>query len=68
MVSRVTQKPLVRTEKFTDQDSCLNGFQDLNTDGKVTAMVTGHRQNVCKLISNALALVNKFAATGGGYK
>ena len=62
MVSRVTQKPLVRTEKFTDH------FQDLNTDGKVTAMVTGHRQNVCKLISNALALVKKFAATGGGYK
>jgi len=52
---------------LTDQDSCLNGFQDLNASGKVTAMLTGRVQNVRKLISNALALVNGFAATGGGY-
>jgi pectinesterase inhibitor-like protein len=52
---------------LTDQDSCLNGFQDLNASGKVTALLTGRVQNLRKLISNALALVNGFAATGGGY-
>lgn len=52
---------------LTDQDSCLNGFQDLNASGQVTALVTDRVQNVCRLISNALALVNTFAATGGGY-
>jgi len=25
---------------LTDEDSCLNGFQDLKTSGKITAMVT----------------------------
>jgi len=53
---------------LTDQDSCLSGFQDLNASGNVTAMVTGRVQNVCKLISNALALVNAFAATGRGHE
>jgi pectinesterase inhibitor-like protein len=53
---------------LTDQDSCLSGFQDLNASGNVTAMVTGRVQNVCKLISNALALVNTFAATGSGHE
>jgi len=52
---------------LTDQDSCLTGFQDLDTSGKVTGTVTGRVQNVCKLISNALALINTFAATGAGY-
>jgi pectinesterase inhibitor-like protein len=53
---------------LTDQDSCLNGFQDLNASGNVTTMVAGRVQNVRELISNALALVNTFAATGGGHE
>jgi len=52
---------------LTDQESCLNGFQDLHATGHVTAMVTDRVQNARKLISNALALVNTFAAAGGGY-
>lgn len=51
---------------LTNEGSCLDGFQDLNATGKVTAMVTNRVQNVCELISNALAFVNTFAATGGG--
>lgn len=49
---------------LTNEDTCLDGFRDLNATGKVTTMVTGHVQYVCELISNALALVNRFAATG----
>jgi len=50
---------------LTNENTCLDGFKDLNAAGKVTAMVTGRVQNVCEFISNALALVNTFAATGG---
>lgn len=50
---------------LTDQDSCLNGFRDLYARGHVTAMVCGSVENVRKFISNALALVNTFAATRG---
>lgn len=47
---------------LTNEDSCLDGFQPAS--GRVKAMVTPRVQKVSKLISNALALVNKFAATG----
>lgn len=50
---------------LTNENTCLDGFQDLNATGRVTVMVTGRVQYVCELISNALALVNRFAATGG---
>lgn len=51
---------------LTNQDSCLDGFKVAK--GRVKGMVTGRVHYLCKLISNALALVNKFAATKGGYK
>eukprot|EP01018_Ginkgo_biloba_P036992 Gb_08072 [translate_table: standard] len=47
---------------LTDQDTCLDGFQDIN--GEVKGLLLVRVQNICKLISNALALVNRFAATG----
>jgi len=49
---------------LTNEDSCLDGFQVAK--GKVKTIVTGRVHYVCKLISNALALVNTFAATEGG--
>jgi pectinesterase inhibitor-like protein len=51
---------------LTNEDSCLDGFQVAK--GRVKAMVTGRVQKVCKMISNALALLNKFAATEGEYE
>nr|ABK22757.1 unknown [Picea sitchensis] len=48
---------------LTNEDSCLDGFQVAK--GRVKAMVTGRVHYLSKLISNALALVNTFAATGG---
>lgn len=51
---------------LTNQDSCLDGFKVAK--GRVKGMVTDRVHYLCKLISNALALVNKFAATKGGYE
>ena len=48
---------------LTDETTCLDGFQKAN--GVVKGLITARAQNMCKMISNALALVNKFATTGG---
>uniref|UniRef100_A0A0C9RU42 TSA: Wollemia nobilis Ref_Wollemi_Transcript_12938_882 transcribed RNA sequence n=1 Tax=Wollemia nobilis TaxID=56998 RepID=A0A0C9RU42_9CONI len=47
---------------LTNEDSCLDGFQGVN--GSVQRLVNSRVQNLCKLISNSLALVNNLAATG----
>jgi len=47
---------------LTDQDSCLNGFEDVKAaEGKISAMVKVRVQNESELISNALALLNALA-------
>eukprot|EP01018_Ginkgo_biloba_P036987 Gb_28157 [translate_table: standard] len=48
---------------LTNEDTCLDGLQ--NVKGHVKVLVKGKVHNLCKLISNALALVNRFATTGG---
>jgi len=44
---------------LTNENSCLDGFQVVK--GRVEAMVTARVHYMCKLISNALALINRFA-------
>eukprot|EP01018_Ginkgo_biloba_P036989 Gb_08074 [translate_table: standard] len=47
---------------LTNHDSCLDGFQNIN--GGVKGLVMVRVQHICKLISNDLALVNRFASSG----
>ncbi|GLJ13673.1 hypothetical protein SUGI_0217900 [Cryptomeria japonica] len=49
---------------LTNEDSCLDGFR-YDQNGRVKVLVQGRVQNSEKLISNALALVNNLASTGG---
>ena len=50
---------------LTNEDSFLDDFRA--AIGRVKAMVTARVQNVSKLISNALALLNRYTATEEGY-
>lgn len=48
---------------LTDEDTCTDGFEDVG-DGEVKTEVCNRAADVKKLTSNALALVNSYAATG----
>lgn len=64
--SQVNDMQTFMSAASTDQDSCLGGFEDVKAQGRIHAMVRVVVQNESELISNALALLNAFAATGGG--
>ncbi|CAK7348309.1 unnamed protein product [Dovyalis caffra] len=49
---------------LTDEDTCLDGFEDQNS--KQVKMLQNQVSRVTYITSNALALVNKLAATGLG--
>ncbi|KAJ6431688.1 PLANT INVERTASE/PECTIN METHYLESTERASE INHIBITOR SUPERFAMILY PROTEIN [Salix viminalis] len=48
---------------LTDEETCTDGFEDV-ADGAVKTGVCDRAADVKKLTSNALALVNSYAATG----
>ncbi|XP_022759109.1 21 kDa protein-like [Durio zibethinus] len=47
---------------LTDQNTCLDGFAGSVMDGNIKAAIRRRVINVAKVTSNALALVNRFAA------
>ncbi|KAG6757645.1 hypothetical protein POTOM_037965 [Populus tomentosa] len=53
----------IRGAALTDEDTCTDGFEDVG-DGEVKTEVCNRAADVKKLTSNALALVNSYAATG----
>ncbi|KAK1366663.1 PMEI domain-containing protein [Heracleum sosnowskyi] len=47
---------------LTDDTTCMNGFSDLGTSGKIKESVRAQITSVAHYTSNALALINSFAA------
>lgn len=47
---------------LTDQNTCLDGFSGRALDGRIKNSVRARVTNVAQVTSNALALVNQFAA------
>ncbi|KAF8380465.1 hypothetical protein HHK36_027951 [Tetracentron sinense] len=47
---------------LTDESTCVDGFAGRAMDGRVKASIKGRVVNVAQVTSNALALVNHFAA------
>ena len=47
---------------LTDENSCLDGFAGRAMDGKIKASVKAWVTHVAQVTSNALALINQFAA------
>ncbi|RWW14720.1 hypothetical protein GW17_00021492 [Ensete ventricosum] len=50
---------------LTSQDTCLDGFAGLQGKEAVVSVITSKVLNATHFTSNALALVNKLASTGG---
>ncbi|OAY49515.1 pectinesterase inhibitor 6 [Manihot esculenta] len=51
---------------LTDEDTCLDGFEEQNTRTQVIQVLQNRVTRVTYITSNALALVNKLASTGLG--
>ena len=47
---------------LTDDNTCVDGFAGRALDGRVKASIRGWLVTVAQVTSNALALVNQFAA------
>lgn len=47
---------------LTDDTTCMDGFSDPATSGKIKESVRAHITSVAHYTSNALALINSFAA------
>ncbi|KAL6988196.1 hypothetical protein U1Q18_013943, partial [Sarracenia purpurea var. burkii] len=47
---------------LTNEETCIDGFQNVDDDGRVKAEVCDRAVKVKEVTSNALALVNNFAA------
>ncbi|CAB4310092.1 unnamed protein product [Prunus armeniaca] len=47
---------------LTDESTCLDGFSGRFMDGNIKSAITRRINNVAQVTSNALALVNRFAA------
>jgi len=50
---------------LTDQNTCTDGFQEINATDNVKTLVRGSIVQVAQLTSNALALINKLATSQG---
>ena len=48
---------------LTDDDTCMDAFAGLATDGKVHRIVRRRILHVAQMTSNALALINIYAST-----
>jgi pectinesterase inhibitor-like protein len=48
---------------LTDEDSCMDGFSGVEMNGELKSVVGRYIVKVAHLSSNALALVNKYAAS-----
>jgi pectinesterase inhibitor-like protein len=48
---------------LTDENTCTEGFQEINATGNIKTIVRGKIVQVAQLTSNALALINKLAAS-----
>ncbi|KAJ0098892.1 hypothetical protein Patl1_19924 [Pistacia atlantica] len=48
---------------LTDENTCVDGFAGKALNGKIKDSIKGQVVNVAQVTSNALALINKFAAT-----
>jgi pectinesterase inhibitor-like protein len=48
---------------LTDENTCTEGFQEINAKGNIKTIVRGKIVQVAQLTSNALALINKLAAS-----
>ncbi|KAB1210837.1 21 kDa protein [Morella rubra] len=46
---------------LTDENTCVDGFSGRALDGKIKASVKGRVVNLAQVVSNALALVNRYA-------
>ncbi|KAF5734880.1 putative Plant invertase/pectin methylesterase inhibitor superfamily protein [Tripterygium wilfordii] len=51
---------------LTDDDTCMDGFDGKAMNGRVKILVRKHILRVCRLTSNALALVNNYASSQTG--
>ncbi|KAK9665657.1 hypothetical protein RND81_14G127000 [Saponaria officinalis] len=47
---------------LTNEDTCMQGFEEKGIFGKTKNIIRGNIVNVCHLTSNALALVNNYAS------
>jgi len=50
---------------LTDQNTCTDGFQEINAMENVKTVVRGRIVQVAQLTSNALALINKLSTSHG---
>ncbi|KAI5328575.1 PREDICTED: 21 kDa [Prunus dulcis] len=48
---------------LTDEDTCMDGFEEHHLRGRVEAVVRRYTVNVAHLTSNALALINSYASS-----
>ncbi|KAJ9706813.1 hypothetical protein PVL29_002004 [Vitis rotundifolia] len=48
---------------LTDDDTCMDGFAEIASKGKVHAMVRSRILHVAQMTSNALSLINNYAST-----
>ncbi|CAJ2655268.1 unnamed protein product [Trifolium pratense] len=48
---------------LTDENTCTDGFQEINVTGNIKTIVRGKIVQVAQLTSNALALINKLATS-----
>jgi pectinesterase inhibitor-like protein len=48
---------------LTDENTCTEGFQEINATGNIKTIVRGKIVQVAQLTSNALALINKLATS-----
>ncbi|XP_045787126.1 21 kDa protein-like [Trifolium pratense] len=48
---------------LTDENTCTDGFQEINATGNIKTIVRGKIVQVAQLTSNALALINKLATS-----
>lgn len=51
---------------LTDETTCFDGFDGNMMNGNMKNTVRSHIMNVAHLTSNALALINQYAALHGG--
>ena len=47
---------------LTDENTCMDGFSEKNTNGRVKNSIRSRILNVAQVTSNALALVTRFAS------
>ncbi|XP_074293616.1 21 kDa protein-like [Silene latifolia] len=47
---------------LTNEDTCMQGFEEKGVFGEMKATVRGKIVNICHLTSNALALINNYAS------